>query len=238
MMKNTSSVGAVIPAFNEADNLSRVLESVCATPWFAQIIVVDDGSSDDTMAIAQRYASRDDRLIALHLPQNQGKAGAMLAGVRALHADFVLFLDADLIGVHPGHLKALCQPVADRSYEMSIAVFRHGGVLTDASHLLAPNLTGQRCLRRLDAERILTPLKNSCYGVETGLTIYAKRQNWQIRKVVWRGVTHRMKEQKRKGVGGIVSRWQMYRQIATVWADFGRETFVQWRLAPKRKRIS
>ncbi len=237
-MRTLSTVGIVIPAFNEADNLSCVLKSVCATPWLAQIIVVDDGSSDNTLAIAERFAGQDDRLIVLHLAQNRGKGGAMMAGVRALQTEFVIFLDADLVGARPGHLKELYEPVAAGNCEMSIAVFRHGGLLTDASHLLAPHLSGQRCLRRLDAGQILIPLEDSRYGVETGLTAYAKRQNWQIRKVSWQGVTHRMKEQKRKNMAGLYSRWQMYHQIAAVWANATSSRFQQWRLTSKWKRSS
>ncbi len=237
-MNTIFTVGVVIPAFNEAHNLSRVLLNICETPWLAKVVIVDDGSSDSTLSIAQQYASHDDRLMALQLPKNQGKAGAMLAGVRALQTDFVIFLDADLVGVHPNHLENLYRPIEAGTTEMSIAVFRHGGMLTDASHLVAPNLSGQRCLRRVDAEKILIPLADTRYGVETGLTAYAKRQNWQTRKVVWQGVTHQMKEQKQKKLLGVYNRWQMYRQIAAVWTASERELFVQWHLSPKWKRSS
>lgn len=100
---------------------------------------------------------------------------------------------------------------------MSLAVFRHGGLITDASHYLAPSLSGQRCLWREDAEKALTPLKESRFGVETGLTIYAKHSHWHIQKVIWQGVTHHMKEEKRTLVEGLYSRWQMYEQIAAIY---------------------
>lgn len=206
----------VIPAFNEADNLHRVLDAVCAVDWIEQIVVVDDGSTDGTFNIVEQYVNRDKRVLAIHLPNNQGKAGAMLAGVRALETDLVVFLDADLVGVRDIHLQDLYQPVMLGLSRMSIALFRHGGVLTDASHYFAPSLSGQRCLWRQEAEKALKPLEQTRYGVETGLTLYAKRKNWHIQKVIWIGVTHRMKEQKRNVLGGLYSRWQMYQQIATV----------------------
>ncbi len=214
--ENSRTVGVVIPAFNEGENLHAVLEAAHAIPWFYQIVVVDDGSTDDTYVIAKQAAIRDDRVLAMRLPENQGKARAMLAGVSALQTDLVVFLDADLRGIVENHFLELCAPLQNDICEMAIAVFRHGGLLTDVSHLGAPYLTGQRCLRRLVAEEVLTPLAGTRFGVEMGLTIHAKEHGWRVQKIIWRGVTHKMKEQKRHGIPGIKSRWQMYRQILAV----------------------
>jgi polyisoprenyl-phosphate glycosyltransferase len=210
------TVGVVIPAFNEAKNLFSVLTTVCAVEWIREIIVVDDGSRDSTFEVAQRAAQRDDRLVVIRLPQNQGKAAAMLTGVQALHTDLVIFLDADLVGLRPIHLTHLASLQMSGSCDMATAVFHHGRFLTDISHRFVPHLTGQRCLGRLDAEQALIPLASDRYGVETGLTIHAKRHQWRIKKIIWYGVTHCMKEEKRKVIGGLYSRWQMYGQIMTV----------------------
>ena len=215
-LEKPKTIGVVIPAFNEGKNLGTVLDAVCATSWFSQIIVVDDGSGDDTRFIAMQAAFRDARVLPIHLPVNQGKAAAMLVGARALQTDLALFLDADLKGLVETHFLELCAPMQNNECEMAIAVFRHGGLLTDASHRMTPSLTGQRCLHRNIAEQILTPLVSARYGVEMGLTIYAREHGWRIQKVIWNGVTHRMKEQKRKALRGITSRWQMYSQILAV----------------------
>jgi len=217
MKVTNKTVGVVIPAFNEATNLQHVLDIVCKTPWLSKIIVVDDGSTDGTSAIAERYARVDRRVLALRSPENQGKAAAMFFGVRALQTDTVIFLDADLVNLQPCHLWQLYHPVELGTYDMTIAVFQHGRFLTDASHRLTPNLSGQRCLSRSAAEAILAPLVDSRYGVEIGLTIFAKRQKWHIKKVAWRGVTHLMKEQKRQGLVGLYHRRQMYNQIFSTW---------------------
>ncbi|MDP1713153.1 MAG: glycosyltransferase family 2 protein [Anaerolineales bacterium] len=214
--KEGLTVGVVIPAFNEATNLRAVLDTVCAVNWLKQIVVVDDGSTDGTLSIAEQVADHDARVLALRLPENQGKAGAMLAGVRALQTDIVMFLDADLLKISENHLRELYLPFENNECEMTIAVFRRGGLLTDASHRVAPYLTGQRCLRRTEAEEVLMPLAGTRYGVEIGLTVHARRQEWRVRKIIWQGVTHRMKEQKRNGMAGMKSRWQMYRQIMAV----------------------
>ncbi len=215
--KAQSTVGVIIPAFNEEENLSKVLQSVTQTRWLTQIIVVDDGSSDNTLAVAERYALRDPRVLPLRSPENQGKAAAMYFGVRALTTDYVIFLDADLIDLQPNHLWLLYHPVEMGFYDMTLALFRHGRLLTDASHKLTPNLSGQRCLRRSAAEAMLMPLTERRFGVEVGLTVFAKIQKWKIKKVYWTGVSHVMKEQKRHGLAGINYRRAMYGQILSTW---------------------
>lgn len=210
------SIGVIIPALNEAENLLRVLNVVCAVNWLEQIVVVDDGSTDNTLDIARQSAARDERVLAIHIPENRGKAAALLTGVQAVSTELVMFLDADLVGLQPRHLDELYRPVSAGSHEMTIATFQHGSLLTDASHYLAPNLSGQRCLSRSEAEQALIPLAATRYGVEVGLTIYARNREWRIKNIIWSGVTHRMKEQKREVIAGLYSRWQMYSQIMAV----------------------
>lgn len=208
-----NNFGVVIPAYNEANNLSRVLEVIGTIDWLVQIVVVDDGSHDGTWAVAQRFALHFEQISVVRLSQNRGKGAAMLAGVHALHTDFVIFLDADLIGLQRQHLEQLRQPLLHNNSEMSVAVFRDGGVLTNASHWLTPSLSGQRCLPHRAAVKALTLLSDSRYGVETGLTCYAKKNRWRCRYVPWQGVTHVMKETKLGFFNGLRSRWQMYGQI-------------------------
>jgi len=216
MEGNLPTVGIVIPAYNEEANLHRVLDVVCATTWPAQIVVVDDGSADATSTVAAGYAALDPRVHALCLPQNQGKAGAMLAGVEMLTTDLVTFLDADLLNLRPDCISDLCAPVLADECEMAVALFQHGGLRTDGSHKLTPILSGQRCLHRQDALTVLAGLAGTGYGVETGLTLHAKRVGWRIRYVIWQHVSHVMKEQKRGWIAGLRCRWQMYVQIGAV----------------------
>ena len=206
-------VGVVIPAFNEEKGLGRVLETVSAVDWGAEIVVVDDGSTDSTLAVARAWAQQDGRITSCRLSQNQGKGGAMLSGVKALSTDLVLFLDADLIGLRPYHLQTLCLPVLAGAGDMTIAVFRRGGARTDAALRLTPYLSGQRCLRRLAAAQALSRMAGTRYGVEVALTDYAKHHHWQTQYVNWYGLTHTMKEDKRGRLAGWQSRWQMYAQI-------------------------
>jgi|KBSSwiStaDraftv2_1062776.scaffolds.fasta_scaffold30619_5 glycosyltransferase involved in cell wall biosynthesis len=215
-LEQLRTVGVVMPAFNEAEKLLLVLNSVCAVEWLQEIVLVDDGSTDATLEIAQRKAEQESRLAVIHLTENQGKAAAMLAGVKALHTDLVIFLDADLMGLKSHHLLQLVSLQRAGSNEMALAVFQIGRILKNVPQRFVPHLSGQRCLWRDEAEQALLPLSADRYGVETGLTLHARNHHWKIRKTIWYGITHHMVWQKRRVIDGIQNRWQMYSQIMTV----------------------
>ncbi|RFU43705.1 glycosyltransferase family A protein [Paraburkholderia sp. DHOC27] len=88
-------ISIIVPCYNAAATLARTLESCLIQPEAAQIIVVDDGSADDSMAIVRQYGERDARVGLLPMPVNGGAARARNWG--ALHADqpLLAFIDAD-----------------------------------------------------------------------------------------------------------------------------------------------
>jgi len=86
----------VIPAFNVGMLIGRVLEEI--PDQIANIIVVDDGSQDDTAAVVERMAASDTRIELIRQPHNGGVGSAMVAGFkRALEisADIVVKIDGD-----------------------------------------------------------------------------------------------------------------------------------------------
>lgn len=218
-VNSMEEVGVVIPAWNEEEDIRQVLDTVGPVKWLAKVVVVDDGSSDDTLRVSQECASNYPRMVVEHLPDNQGKGAAMLAGMGALpiEVDTVIFLDADLVGLTESHLSKLYNPIRERQCEMSVAIFKKGYWRTDLSQRFAPNLNGQRCLPREAAKQALSPLAESGYGVEIGLTHYARRNSWRIQYVSWEGMTHNLKESKFGSVDGYRVRGKMYLQILATW---------------------
>ena len=213
-------VAVIVPAWNEERDIQSVLDVLGPIEWLTRVVVVDDGSTDTTPQVASNCAENYPQMYFVQLPQNQGKGSAMLAGIRSLpnDVDKVVFLDADLIGLTEKHIRALVAPVENKDCEMSVAIFKKGYWRTDFSQKFAPNLNGQRCLLREDAEKALVPLAESGYGVEIGLTLYARRENWRIQYVDWPGITHDMKEHKLGLIEGYRIRAMMYQQIIVAWA--------------------
>jgi len=101
----------VVPAFNEAKRISKVLEELSKTKF--PVVVVDDGSTDSTFQVASRIKNKDLRFTILRHEVNLGKGAAMKTGAEAafrLGADAVVFMDSDgqhLINDLPQFTKAL-----------------------------------------------------------------------------------------------------------------------------------
>jgi len=184
-------VAAIIAAKDEASRIVSTVSAVRGIAGVDLVIVVDDGSSDQTGRLARAAGA----FVVSH-PRNRGKAAAMATGaqvvadrdvsdpVRAGHARHLLFVDADLEG-SAANVAVLIAPVASGEADMTIATLPpqltagsgHGFVVRLARNGIesltgwAPTqpLSGMRCLSR-DAFEIASPLARG-WGVEVGLTI-------------------------------------------------------------------
>lgn len=91
----------VVPAYNESDNIRRGVLSQIATflsdrPYTSQVLVVDDGSVDDTADLVQQHVDRFPNVFSLLRNQHMGKAFAVRSGVMAADGEVILFADMDL----------------------------------------------------------------------------------------------------------------------------------------------
>ncbi|MGA2857767.1 MAG: dolichyl-phosphate beta-glucosyltransferase [Candidatus Sulfotelmatobacter sp.] len=97
-MEPTYSI--VIPAYNESTRLGATLEKVLSyvhsRGWNAEVIVVNDGSRDDTAEIVRTFAAKDPALRLLENPGNRGKGYSVRNGMLHARGQIVLFSDADL----------------------------------------------------------------------------------------------------------------------------------------------
>jgi len=102
----TPSVSCVMPAFNEARNLGVVVpQTLAALQQLSprvELIVVDDGSQDDTAAVMQGLCATHAQVLYLKLSRNFGKESALTAGLDAARGEVVVQMDAD--GQHPTSL--------------------------------------------------------------------------------------------------------------------------------------
>ncbi|HEY6249279.1 MAG TPA: dolichyl-phosphate beta-glucosyltransferase, partial [Candidatus Angelobacter sp.] len=90
----------VIPAYNEhrriGETLHRVLNYLHEQKWSAEVVVVDDGSRDDTAEIIQGFAAQNPEIRLVSNPGNQGKGYAVRNGMLRARGQILLFTDADL----------------------------------------------------------------------------------------------------------------------------------------------
>lgn len=108
------SLSIVLPAKNEAAALRELLPRLRAAQPQAQLIVVDDGSSDDTAAVSAAAGAE-----VLRSPYSMGNGAAIKRGARAATGELIVFMDAD--GQHdPAHIASLLDKLAE-GYDMVVA---------------------------------------------------------------------------------------------------------------------
>lgn len=143
-MNSKNQISIVIPAKNEAANLQALLRQIKTVVPDAEILVIDDGSTDDTSLIAKNA----DATVIKH-PYSQGNGAAIKTGARKAKGDIIIFMDAD--GQHdPNDIPDLLAKL-EEGYDMAVGA-RH--VSTQSSWLrkignsfynwLASIMTGHR----------------------------------------------------------------------------------------------
>jgi hypothetical protein len=199
----------VIPAYNEEQTLAEVIQAAKAVPEVSEVIVVSDGSTDATAAVAREHGA-----ICIELRQNVGKGGAMKVGIDRADADLFVFLDADLIGVTPVHIQAMIHPVLRGDAAVAIAQLEGGRVATDLASVVAPNLSGQRAVTRAILQG-MSGMETTRFGVEIAMKRYIKRNHIPVVRVPL-DISHRTKEEKLGLMRGFLARLKEYWEIVKV----------------------
>lgn len=183
-----SDTSVVIPAFNEAASVGAVVRALLAAARWGEILVIDDGSSDDTGARAAAAGAR-----VIRHPYNKGNGAAVKSGIRQSTGAFVLIIDAD--GQHPpgdalrlvSHLDAYDLVIGARSRATQAGVARRLGnaVLNAIASYLTeqriPDLTsGFRAARRACLAEFLHLIPNG-FSTPTTTTLAFMKAGYSVR---------------------------------------------------------
>jgi phosphoserine phosphatase len=177
----------IIPALNEAARIGSVVAHALSDPATAEVIVVDDSSTDDTARLA-----RDAGAIVV-TSSMLGKGASMRDGLGHARHEFVAYLDGDLAGLRPGLVGDLVRPlVAGRADFVKARFGRGGGRVTELTakpmlKVFFPELGNlSQPLGGIIAARrsLLAPLEfEDGYGVDVGLLIDAFLRGARIAEV-------------------------------------------------------
>lgn len=115
-------VSVVIPVYNAAEHLKETLESIFSQTFTnLEVVAVDDGSADDSVAILRSYGDR----VVLVEQENQGPAAARNQGVKHARGEWIAFLDADDLWV-PGKLEAQLASMNGCEWSYTDSIFMGG----------------------------------------------------------------------------------------------------------------
>ena len=195
--KDFHQVSVVIPAFNEEKTIEHVINTVKQVSEIVQIIVVDDGSTDNTAGVVSNIS---DVTLISH-SSNKGKGSAMKTGLRKVVGDIVLFLDADLSEINSEQIRAIIQPILDNQADITKTKFkREAGRVTELTakpllNFFFPELSFEQPLSgqfaavktfldKIDLEKD--------YGVDIGIVLDADALGMRIVEVDIGNIVHKM----------------------------------------------
>ena len=188
-------LSVIVPAYNEAATIEAVLDRLLALgDLLAEVIVVDDGSTDDTLAIARRVARRAPRIHVESLARNSGKTAAVARGIELAVGEIVIIQDADM-EYDPAEIPELIDPIlrgeADVVYGSRFLVRRAARVLyfyhylankliTFLSNLLTNrNMTDIETCYKAMRSGVIKPLQLTSrgFGMEVEITALISKTN-------------------------------------------------------------
>lgn len=182
-------IAAIIPAYNEAQTIGEVVRIAKSSSRLSDVIVVSDGSTDQTASVARSAGAK-----VVELTSNKGKGEAVLKALSHTKAEVLLMLDADLRGLTTDHIDQLIDPVIAGETDMNVGLRDRGVVKTAITHHL-PLISGERALQRTVIESVPNE-QLSGYKIEIALNNTCRQNGWNYTATPLKGLTIRRKFEK------------------------------------------
>ncbi|EKD32809.1 MAG: glycosyl transferase family 2 [uncultured bacterium] len=207
-----NKASAIIPAYNEEQTIASVVLPIKNSGLFEEIIVVSDGSTDNTA-----HQARSAGATVYEFDKNIGKGNAMRFGASKTSADILAFFDADLIGLREDHVSRLLSPVSKGHVAMNSALRDRGRFATALSRFL-PIITGERALKREIFDSVPEKYKHG-FMIEAAINYACKIKKLPRGVIVFDGVSMRRKYQK-------VSAMKAFAQYVIMFIEIAKATLL------------
>ena len=178
-------VSAIICAYNEEKSVKDVILSISKTSIIDELIVINDGSIDNTKKIIEDLKESIE-LIDVHFKENLGKGHAMAIGVEKANNEIIMFFDADLSNIKEDHFFRLINPITTKKADMVLG--QPTETLINYNINPFKSFSGQRTLLKKDILPILSKMETSRFGVETLINLYYKSQGKTVKYIKLEGL--------------------------------------------------
>jgi glycosyltransferase involved in cell wall biosynthesis len=236
-------LSVLMPVYNEQQTIAEILQRVMKSDAGAsEIIVVDDGSSDDTFRLAQQQADQHEMIRVFRLAKNQGKTAAVRRAIQEATGDILIVQDADL-EYDPDEIAEVIAPIrsgqADVVYGSRFMVRKAARVLYFYHYLANKSLTTlsniltnrnmsdiETCYKAFRAE-VIKPLKltSKRFGMEVEITALVCKTIARTYEVPISYYGRTYEEGKKIGMrDGLAAIWYiLFYNLVKPWTRSGRQ---------------
>jgi len=201
-------VSCIIPAYNEGLRIGTVLQVVYNHPLIDEIIVVDDGSIDNTQSIVNEFPNV--RLIANK--ENKGKSFSVATGIIESSGDYILMLDADLHGLCSEDIASLVDPVKKGKADVSMSIRKNTPAWMKL--IKVDLMVGERVFpKSMVMSHLQEMMALHGYALEVFLNRIIIKNKYAIKSVFLRNVQDELKTTKKGLFAGIKLFLSMWRDI-------------------------
>jgi glycosyltransferase involved in cell wall biosynthesis len=209
-------ISCVLCAYNEAERIRSILEAVTCHPMLAEVIVVNDGSTDATASLLAGYPD----LKVISYSPNRGKTYALSRGISAAQSEHLMLLDADLAGVTADDIAALADPVASGVADVSISL--RGNSLPLYRRVGLDFVSGERVIPAwLMRDAVAKMQQLPRWGGEAFMNELIIKHRLRIAVVDWPGVFNIRKYKKVGRWRGMLAELGMIRDALQVLSPIG-----------------
>ncbi|KKR05986.1 MAG: Glycosyl transferase family 2 [candidate division WS6 bacterium GW2011_GWF2_39_15] len=202
-------ISCIIPAYNEGETVENVLKIISSYSPFSEIILVNDGSKDQTRDIFMKYETEYPKIRVISNETNNGKTNAIIKGVANSKGQLLVFIDADLLTLTHDHLDRLITPVLKGEIDMAILSKESDDIspIGWSNFIVSRPLGGERAIWKKDFEKIHFD-GDERYGLEVMLNTAYINMNKRIRTIRAPKLLSLYQSQKKQSLITALLRWK------------------------------
>ncbi|MCX6788628.1 MAG: glycosyltransferase family 2 protein [Candidatus Jorgensenbacteria bacterium] len=201
-------VSCIIAAYNESERIGGVLDAIENHPLIEEVIVIDDGSKDNTSEIVSKR--KGVKLITL--TKNRGKSFAVVTGIRESKHDYLFMLDADLVGLSADDVTRLIQPILNDEADVSISLRKNS--LPIMRMIGLDYISGERVFKKeILIEHLDAISELPSFAIESFFNRIIIKKNYKIKVVNWPNTITPRKSAKVGFVNGVLGDIKMIKEI-------------------------
>ena len=200
-------ISCIVPVFNEGKRVGNVLKALIGHPLLDEVIVINDGSTDDSEKVLKKMKG----INLISYAKNRGKSYAVMTGMKKAKNDLLLMIDSDLVGLRAKDISALVAPVLEGKADVAMTIRKNSFEIFKMMGL--DFVSGERIFSRKSIPNLNDIGKLTCFGLESYLNNLIVKNGARLAIVDWKNVITPRKAVK---FGYVEGNWRDLKMVGEI----------------------